>query len=158
MPLVRMSVTSASRWTLPVDLQQDWENLKSHIERSVEPRLRLEIAKMLDDFDLLLDSGVTLPLQVETEHGWARLGRTEAGTLEMVVHHVGHHVTRFLGGVYRHTTPTGRRAQTRSVYLDDETWTQVCALGRPADVIRDALRAYLDRSAPSAPPERRRRR
>lgn len=131
--------------------EEDWANLKAYLHRAPDARAwRLELAKLVDDLELLLDLDHALPLEViDTNGELARLvneGRglrleTSFGT--------------WTSGSYRHTQPdTGRRAQTRSVYLDDETWAQVLLLGRPSDVIRAALQLYLEQQGTApAPPE-----
>lgn len=123
-----------------------WEGLKAYAVGRCPLGIRAELVRLVGDLDLLLDSGAELPLSVEGDTYSGQLVQVATGGRLRLTAHVNHVIYRYEEPGYRHTSPTtGRKAQTRSVYLDDEVWALVCAEGNPSEVMRKAIEAWVRR-------------
>lgn len=117
-----------------------WADLRTAARADCVP------AEVIELVQLHLDNGYAPPLELEVDGVLVRLV-TERNRL--VLYHAGR---RHQAAAYRKTSRTGERAQTRSVYLPDWLYEAVCRLGEPAEVMRTAIRDYVERhTAPAAP-------
>jgi hypothetical protein len=120
-----------------------WEGLKSYALSRCPTGIRAELVRLVADLDMLMDSGTEFPLSVESDTYNGTLGHT-GGRLRLTAH-VNHVIYRYEEPRYRHTNASGRKSQTRSVYLDDAVWDLVCAEGDPSEVMRRAIEAWVHR-------------
>jgi hypothetical protein len=113
--------------------------------------------QILDELQRCVHAGHMLPIEVDCDGCRADLYvlRTRQGRMTLALEVVGAGGERkvFEGAAYRHTSASGKRAQTRSVYMEDELWLALTELGPPARVAVEAIRAYLLARRPDPQPE-----